>query len=89
MLSDLLIRIIESHAEELTRGAVRKLQSSPRTRSYHGLPHDALYQRVSAVYHDLGGWLGEKTDPRFELGITSSERSVSKRAFLWATSFGV
>jgi len=62
MLSDSLIRIIESRAEELTRGAVKKLQSSPRTPSYHELCYEELYRRVYAVYQDLGGWLEEKTD---------------------------
>jgi hypothetical protein len=33
-LSDRLIRTIESNAEELTEGTVKKLQSSPRTATY-------------------------------------------------------
>ncbi len=88
MLSDLLIRIIESHADELTRGAVKKLQSSPRTRSYHGLPHDELYRRVYAVYHDLGGWLGEKTDHAIrawynELGEKRVKEGIPLGEVLW------
>ena len=62
MLSDRLIKIVQSHAEELTRGTVRKLQSSPHTRSYHGLSPDELHRRVFEVYHDLGRWLLSSTD---------------------------
>jgi hypothetical protein len=88
MLSDYLIRIIESHAEELTRGAVKKLQSSPRTRSYHGLCHDELYRRVYAVYHDLGSWLEKKTDHAIrawynELGEKRFEEGVPLGEVLW------
>jgi hypothetical protein len=53
-LSDRLIRAIESNAEDLTEGTVKKLQSSPRTKSYHDLSHGELYDRCYEVYHDLG-----------------------------------
>jgi hypothetical protein len=89
MLSDLLIRIIESHAEELTLGAVKKLQSSPRTRCYHGLRQDELYRRVYEVYHDLGGWLGEKTDHAVrtwysELGEKRFQEGIPLGEVLWS-----
>jgi hypothetical protein len=89
MFSDSLVKIVESHAEELTRGAVKKLQSNPRTQSYHGLRHDELYQRVYAVYHDLGGWLGEKTDDAIqawynELGEERFREGIPLVEVLWA-----
>jgi hypothetical protein len=89
MLSHSLIRVIESHAEQLTRGAVEKLQSSPRTESFHALSHDELYRRVYAVYHDLGSWLGEKTDHAIqawynELGGKRFREGVPLAEVLWA-----
>jgi hypothetical protein len=88
MLSHSLIRTIESHAEELTQGAVKKLQSSARTRSYHELSHDELYRRVYAVYHDLGGWLGDKTDHAIrawygELGEKRAQEGIPLGEVLW------
>jgi hypothetical protein len=62
MLSDELIRIIETHAEELARGTVAKLQSSTHTPSYHGLSREELYHRLFEVYHDLDRWLLRNTD---------------------------
>lgn len=62
ILSGRLVKIIEEHADELTRGTVKKLQSSPRTRSYSRLPHDELYYRVHEVYQNLDRWLWDKTD---------------------------
>jgi len=89
MLSGRLIRIIETHAEELTRGAVKKLQTSPRTGSYHGLRPDELYERVYAVYHDLGDWLAEKPDHAIrawynELGERRSKEGIPLVEVLWA-----
>jgi len=85
MLSGRLISIIESHAEEHTRGAVEKLQSSPHIRSYHGLSRDKLYHWPFEVYHDLGRWLlwnsdheirarySELGEQRFKEGIPLAE----------------
>jgi hypothetical protein len=89
MLSDRLIKIIESHAEELTRGAVRKLQSSPHTRSYHGLSQEELHHRVFEVYHDLGRWLLKNTDQAIqawydELGKQRFKEGIPLAEVLWA-----
>ena len=50
-LSDRLIRTIESNAEELTEGTVKKLQSSPRTETYHKVSHNDLHNRCYEIYH--------------------------------------
>lgn len=88
-LSDRLIRIIESEAEELTRGTVNKLQTSTRTLSYHKLPYDELYQRAYAVYHDLGRWLWEASEQTIqawyrELGEKRCEEAIPLAEVLWA-----
>ncbi len=89
MLSDQMIRIIESHAEELTHGAVKKLRSSPHTRSYHGLSPDELHHRVFGVYHDLGCWLLKNTDHAIqawynELGEKRFKEGIPLAEVLWA-----
>ena len=89
MLSERLIRIIETHAEELTRGAVKKLQSSAHTRSYHSLSSDELHHRLFEVYHDLGRWLFKNTDHEIqvrydELGKQRFKEGVPLAEFLWA-----
>ena len=89
MLSDRLIRIIESHAEELTQGAVKKLQSSPHTPSYHRLSRDKLCRLVFEVYHDLGRWLFRKTDEEIRarygcLGKQRCEQDIPLVEVLWA-----
>lgn len=62
MLSVRLVRMIEDHAEELTRGVLDDLQSNPRTPSYHRLDREELHRRVYDVYRNLGRWLGEMSE---------------------------
>jgi hypothetical protein len=91
-LSDRLIRIIESNAEELTQGTVKKLQSSSRTNSYHELSYEHLYARVYEVYHDLGRWLWEKSSEAVQawyngLGEKRCEEGIPLIEVLWALVF--
>jgi len=66
MLSFRLVHMIESHAEQLTRGVVHDLQTNPRTPSYHKLSAEELHHRAYAVYRNLGRWLGEETEQTIE-----------------------
>jgi hypothetical protein len=88
-LSGRLIALIESHAEELTRGTIERLQASSRTPSYHGLSYHDLYERVYDVYHDFGRWLLEKTDRAvklrfYDLGERRSRERIPLSEVLWA-----
>jgi hypothetical protein len=66
MLSARLVRMIQDHAEDLTREVLRDLQSNPRTPAYHTLPPDELRRRIYDVYHNFGRWLGDKTETPVE-----------------------
>lgn len=66
MLSARLVRMIEDHADQLTRAVVDDLQTNPRTPAYHHLSRDELHERVYDVYRHLGEWLGHKTDEPIE-----------------------
>ena len=70
MLSDRLVRMIEHHAEELTRALVQDLQSNRRTASYHQLSWEALHRRTYDVYKNLGLWLGSKADEDIQAAYT-------------------
>ena len=88
-LSDRLIRIIESNAEEFALSTVKKLRSSPRTESYHKLPDKDMYNRCYEVYRNLGSWLWEKSDQavqaRFnELGERRCQEGIPLADVLWA-----
>jgi hypothetical protein len=70
MLSDRLVRMIEHHADELTRALVEDLQSNPRTVSYHRLSREAIQNRTYHVYKDLGLWLHSKAEEDIEGNYT-------------------
>jgi len=66
MLSDRLVRMIEGHAEELTRALDEDLQSNPRTASYHSLQRETIHHRTYQVYKELGVWLNSKAESDIE-----------------------
>ena len=71
MLSDRLVRRIETHADELTRALVDDLQHNPRTPAYHRLSREVLHHRTYHVYKDLGSWLSSKAEDDIEANYTS------------------
>ena len=62
MLTIRLVQMIEDHAEELTQGLIKDLQSNPRTPHYHQLTYDELHFRTYAVYRNLGHWISQRTE---------------------------
>ncbi len=77
MLSTRLVRLIESHADDLTRGLVAHLKSHPRTPSYHRFSDAELHNRAYNVYHNLGGWVAGKREE--EIGEAYEE--LGRRRF--------
>ena len=74
MLTDRLVRMIEQHAEDLTRALVENLQSNPRTASYHRLSREAIHDRTHNVYKNLGLWLNSKAEEDIEASYTELGR---------------
>jgi hypothetical protein len=66
VLSARLIRLIEEHAEQLTSRVLADLASNPRTTTFSRMSREELHRRVYDVYHNLGRWIGDKTDEQLE-----------------------
>jgi hypothetical protein len=62
-----LVRLIESHSEQLADSFVQKLNTSERTAAYRKLPVQELRNAVLDVYQNLGEWLLSKTESDVEL----------------------
>jgi len=62
-----LVRLIESHADLLADGLVKKLHTSERTTAYQKIPAHELRNAVLQVYNNLGEWLLSKTESDVEL----------------------
>lgn len=67
MVANRLVRLIESHSEELADGLVEKLQTSPRTTAYRNIPANELRSAVVQVFNNLGDWLMTKTETDVEI----------------------
>jgi len=74
MLSIRLVHMIEDHAEELTRGLIKKLQTDQRTPHYHHLAYEELHYRTYSVYHNLGQWLSRTNEEPVEASYTDLAR---------------
>jgi hypothetical protein len=62
MISAKLVRMIEEHAEQLTEGLVKDIQTNTKTSYYHQFSAEELYKRAYDVYKNLSDWLIDKTE---------------------------
>jgi hypothetical protein len=67
MVANRLVRLIESHSEELANGLIQKQLTSERTTAYRNIPKNELKAAVLEVYNNLGEWLMRKTESDIEL----------------------
>ena len=87
-----LVQLIESHADKLSEGLMRKLGNSGRCGALLQLvPADELKRRTHEIYRNLGDWLLSKTESEIEeryigLGMRRARQGVPFSTFLWAIS---
>ena len=62
MLSVRLIRLIETHAESLTREVVADLATNENTPAFRRISKVELEPRVLAFYQNLGNWIGDPNE---------------------------
>jgi len=89
MLALRLVRLIESHSDELAEGLMNKIRNSDRTTEYRRLPAEELRAAAGDIYHNLGDWLLTKTDSDLEvrytqLGARRGAQRVPISQVLWA-----
>jgi hypothetical protein len=54
------VKLIEEHAEQITQGLLKDIQTNPKTSSYQRFSVDEMYSRAYTVYKNLGEWLVDK-----------------------------
>jgi len=58
-----LVRLIETHSDQLARGLLDRIENSERCREFvQKVPPEDLKQKVYEIYHHLGQWLLKKTE---------------------------
>jgi len=83
-----LVRLIETHSEELASRLVEKVRQSPNAPSYRNVPVDELKQRVFEIYQHLGEWLLGKREEDIgrryrEIGARRFQQQVSLSELIW------
>jgi hypothetical protein len=87
-----LVQLIESHADELSKGLMHRLQNSHRcTELLEKVPADELSRRAQEIYRNLGDWLESKTESEIEeryigLGVRRARQGVPFSQFLWTVN---
>jgi len=76
-----LVRLIETHSDELAAGLLRRVQASDLTASYRNVPSGDLQQTVYEIYRHLGDWLLGKSEfdierRYIEIGAKRAEQGV-------------
>ena len=89
MLAVRLVRLIESHSEQLSRGLTEKVWNSPKCSDLHKVPADELQARTHEVYRNLSDWLMNKTEADVErryteIGARRARQGVAFSHFVWA-----
>jgi hypothetical protein len=62
MFAATLLQLIQAHAGPLTKEAMDDLRTNPRTSALRRIRAADLETRVSALYYNLGKWLGDPRD---------------------------
>jgi hypothetical protein len=86
-----LIRLIETHSEQIAESLVTKIQSSPRTRDLQKIPKPELLTRMLELLQHLSEWLLTKTDGDIEtryrqIGSRRAAQGVSLSDSCWAVT---
>jgi hypothetical protein len=64
MLSGKLIRLIETHSDEISRRALRQIRDDPNLKEFRNIPDSELRERWEVVLRNLGHWLAAGKEAR-------------------------
>ena len=89
MIALRLVRLIESHSDELAESLTHKVLSSERTRAIRAVPASELHARCHEIYRHLSDWILTKTESDIErtyvaLGARRAKQGVGLAALTWA-----
>ena len=84
-----LVRLIETHSNELASCLLNRVRSSEATPDYYLVPDEDLRERVYDIYRHLGDWLitrdGFDLEQRYEkIGARRAKQNVPLSQVAWA-----
>lgn len=89
MLAMRLVRLIETHADQLSHGLTQRLEHDPRCADLRKVPPEELEARSFDVYRHLSEWLLYKTEGELgriyhEIGARRAEQGIALSHVLYA-----
>jgi hypothetical protein len=89
MLAMRLVRLIEAHSENLSRGLAEQIRKSERASDFRKIPTEDLRLAATEVYRNLGEWLLQKTErdiaERFRaVAARRAAEGIGLHQFVWA-----
>src|SRR5215813_12852198 len=84
-----LVRLIETHSNELASALLSRVRSSEATPDYYLIPDEDLRERVYEIYRHLGDWLITRDEfdleQRYEkIGARRAKQAVPLSQVAWA-----
>jgi hypothetical protein len=84
-----LVRLIESHSDDLARALAEKIHTSARTQDLRKIPLEEVQERIGEILRHLSEWLLTKTEVEVErryaeLGARRAAQGISPADFVWA-----
>jgi hypothetical protein len=88
MIALRLVRLIETHSEQLSSSLLKKLRSSPHTCGLQNVPAGELHDRTHDVYRNLSDWLLHMKECDiercyFDLGMRRALQGVPLTDLCW------
>ncbi len=89
MLAYRLVRLIETHSEQLASGLLKKLESCEKCKDFSRVPPEEFKRRVVEIYQHLGEWLLGKAERDIErryreIGQRRAHQGVPLSQLIWA-----
>jgi hypothetical protein len=89
MVAPRLVRLIETHSEQLASGLMRRLLNDERVGDLRKVPPEELRHRAWEIYRNLSDWLLTKTETEverryLELGARRAAQGVALSHVLFA-----
>jgi hypothetical protein len=89
MIALRLVRLIETHSEQLAESLLHKLERSSRSADLKKVSAQEIRERTREVYRNLSDWILTKTEDDIEhvympLGRRRAEQGVALSALCWA-----
>jgi hypothetical protein len=89
MIALRMVRLIETHSDELTAGLLSKFRASSRTADLDKVPPDELRERAGEILFHLSDWLLNKTEADVEqryreIGSRRASQGVSLSDLCWS-----